>query len=108
MTAPDTDSRPTSPRPPRRWRRRVAIGLTALLVIVVTLVGLLQLPPVATFAVGNGLDVGHVTGNFLRGLTLQDVRLRQDGRELARIERLTVGYHLPRLRPPTTRLDSLT
>ena len=119
MTAPDTDSRPTSPRPPRRWRRRVAIGLTALLVIVVTLVGLLQLPPVATFAVrkaltlaplnpGNRLDVGHVTGNFLRGLTLQDVRLRQDGRELARIERLTVGYHLPRLRPPTTRLDSLT
>ena len=56
---------------------------------------------------GNRLEVGGVSGNFLRGLTLEDVRLRQDGRELAYFRQLTVGYHLPRLRPPVSRLDEL-
>jgi translocation and assembly module TamB len=92
------------------------------LVIVVALVGLLQLPPVATLVVrklltlaplnpGNRLDVGRVSGNFLHGLTLEDVRLRRSGQggdlELARIERLRVGYRIPDLRPPDTRLDEL-
>jgi translocation and assembly module TamB len=98
--------------------RRVGIGLTALLVIVVALVALLQLPPVATLAVrklltlaplnpGNRLEVDRVSGNFLRDLTLEGLRLRQDGRELAHIDRLTVGYRMPRLRPPGSRLDRL-
>jgi translocation and assembly module TamB len=85
---------------------------------VAALVALLQLPPVATVVVrrlltlaplnpGNRLEVGRVSGNFLRGLTLEDVRLRQDGRELAYLRRLTVGYHLPSLRPPVSRIDEL-
>jgi translocation and assembly module TamB len=89
-----------------------------LLVIVVALVGLLQLPPVATAVVrklltlaplnpGNRLEVGRVSGNFLRGLTLEDVRLRQANRTLADIRRLEVGYRLPQLRPPVSRLDEL-
>lgn len=85
---------------------------------VAALVALLQLPPVATVVVrrlltlaplspGHRLEVGRVSGNFLRGLTLEDVRLGQDGRELAYIRRLSVGYHLPRLRPPVSRIDEL-
>jgi translocation and assembly module TamB len=122
MTAAVTDPRQTIPRPGRRWLRRLGIGLTALLVIVVALVGLLQLPPVATALVrklltlaplnpGNRLEVGRVSGNFLHGLTLENLRLRRSGSsdsaELARIERLRVAYHLPGLRPPETRLDEL-
>ncbi len=57
---------------------------------------------------GNRLEVGHVSGDFLHRLVLQDVRLLQDGRELARFDRVAAGYQLPRLRPPVTRLDSLT
>src|SRR6476646_6756910 len=101
MTAPETASRQTSPHRGRRWLRRAGVGLTAVLVIVVALVGLLQLPPVATLAVrklltlaplnpGNRLEVGRVSGNFLGGLTLEDLRLDPDGRELAHIDLLDV------------------
>lgn len=122
MTAAASDPRQPAPRSGRRWLRWPAIGLTAVLVIVVALVALLQLPPVATLVVrklltlaplnpGNRLEVGRVSGNFLRGLTLEDLRLHQSrhegSRELARIERLRVAYHLPSLRPPNTRLDEL-
>ena len=83
------------------------MSIVVLVGSVAALVALLQLPPVATVVVrklltfapfnpGNRLEVGRVSGNFLRGLTLEDVRLRQDGRELAYLRRLTVGYHLPR------------
>jgi len=122
MTAAVTDPGQTTPSSGRRWLRRLGIGLTGLLVIVVALVGLLQLPPVATLVVrklltlaplnpGNRLEVGRVSGNFLHGLTLEHLRLRRtagdSGRELARIDRLRVAYHLPSLRPPDTRLDEL-
>ncbi len=94
------------------------MGTVVLVGSVAALVALLQLPPVATVVVrrlltlaplnpGNRLEVGRVSGNFLRGLTLEDVRLRQDGRELAYFRRLTVGYRLVRLRPPVSRLDEL-
>ncbi|HET9039205.1 MAG TPA: hypothetical protein VFN40_03490, partial [Gemmatimonadales bacterium] len=86
---------------------------------VAALVALLQLPPVATVVVrklltyaplnpGNRLEVGRVSGNFLTGLTLEDVRLHQEGRELAYVRRLGLGYRLARLRPPVSRLDELT
>jgi hypothetical protein len=78
----------------------------------------LQLPPVATAVVrklltlaplnpGNRLEVGRVSGNFFGELTLEDLRLRQSGRELAVIQRLRVAYRLPRLRPPSSRIDEL-
>ena len=121
MTEPagDPEQDPPRPRRPRRrWLRRLGIAGTALLGIVVALVALLQLPPVATFAVrrlltlaplnpGNRLQVGRVSGNFFHGLTLEELQLEQDGRELARVSRLRVGYRLTRLRPPVTRLDEL-
>jgi autotransporter translocation and assembly factor TamB len=121
MTAAVTNPE-TTPHSGRRWLRRLGIGLTGLLVIVVALVGLLQLPPVATLVVrkaltlaplnpGNRLEVGRVSGNFLHGLTLENVRLRRSdsggSRELARIDRLRVAYSLPGLRPPETRLDEI-
>ena len=118
MTEPDGSSEQLPAVPGSRWPRRLGIAGTALLGIVVALVALLQLPPVATFAVrrlltlapfnpGNRLEVGRVSGNFFHGLTLEDVRLAQNGRELAHVARLRVGYHLARLRPPSTRIDEL-
>jgi translocation and assembly module TamB len=118
MTLPEPDHvRPRSPSP-RRWLRRLGIGATGLLTAVVILVGLLQLPPVATAVVrklltlaplnpGNRLEVGRVSGNFFGELTLENVRLRQADRELAAIQRLRVAYRLPRLRPPMSRIDEL-
>src|SRR5215217_7407617 len=117
MTSHDPEASQTA-RPPRHWLRRVGIGLTALLVIVVALLAMLQVPPVATVVVrklltlvplnpGNRIEVGHVSGDFLHHLVLQDLRLRKDGRELARIDRPALGYQLPRLRPPVRQLDSL-
>src|SRR6478672_11599885 len=118
MVIPEPEAQVPPRRPRRRWLRRLGIGLTLLLALVVALVGLLQLPPVATAVVrklltlaplnpGYRLEVGRVSGNFFGGLTLEDLRLQQDGRELARIDRLAVRYRLPQLRPPDTRLDQL-
>jgi translocation and assembly module TamB len=117
MTPPPPDTPQTTPRR-RRWLRRAGMGIVVLVGSVAALVALLQLPPVATVVVrklltlaplnpGNRLEVGGVSGNLLGGLTLEDVRLRQDGRELAYLRRLTVRYHLPRLRPPVSRIDEL-
>src|SRR5882724_1782971 len=116
----DTSEAETQVPPPPRWRwlRRLGIGLTLLLTLVVALVGLLQLPPVATVVVrklltlaplnpGYRLEVGRVSGNFFGGLTLQDLRLRQSGRELGYIQLVRVMYRPPRLRPPESRIDEL-
>jgi translocation and assembly module TamB len=118
MTDPIDNSGHGVPRPRARWLRRLGMAAAALLVIVVALVALLQLPPVATFVVrrlltlaplnpGNRLQVGRVSGNLFQGVTLEDVVLEQDGRILARVSRLRLGYRLPRLRPPVSRLDEL-
>ena len=117
MTSPGPDTLQAIPRR-RRWLRRAGMGIVVLVGSVAALVALLQLPPVATLVVrklltlaplnpGNRLEVGGVSGNLLGGITLEDVRLRQDGRELAYLRRLTVRYHLPRLRPPVSRIDEL-
>ena len=100
------------------WLRRVAIAGTALLTIIVVLAALLQLPPVATFAVrklltlaplnpGNRLSVGRVSGNPFGRLTLEDVRLRRSGRVLAYIERVRLSYRIPALLASVRRLDGL-
>lgn len=79
---------------PRRWIRRLLIGFGGLLGLVVVAFTLLQIPPVATWAVRRllpliplnpafGLQVGRVSGNWITGLQLEDVRLRRDGREVA-------------------------
>jgi translocation and assembly module TamB len=98
--------------------RRAGIAATAFLVLIVALVALLQLPPVATAVVrkllvyaplnpGNRLEVGRVSGNFFGDLTLENLRLRQSGRELAFIRRLRLAYRLPALRPPNSRIDRI-
>ncbi|HUR93009.1 MAG TPA: translocation/assembly module TamB [Gemmatimonadales bacterium] len=118
MTHADADVEPVSP-PRHRWLRRIGLGAVALLGIVVALVALLQLPPVATAVVrklltlaplnpGHRLEVGRASGTFLSGLTLEDVRLLQDGRVLAHIDRLTAGYRLSGLVTPVRRLNDLT
>jgi len=103
---------------PRRGLRKLGIAATGLLVLVVVLVGLLQLPPIATAVVrrlltlaplnpGNRLEVSRVSGNLFGGITLDDVRLRQAGDVLAVIDRLRVEYDIPELLGQVRRLGSL-
>ncbi len=98
--------------------RKLGIAATGLLVLVVILVGLLQLPPVATAVVrklltfaplapGNRLEVSRVSGNVFGGLTLEDVRLRQSGDVLATVDRLRIAYAIPDLLGDVRRLDRL-
>src|SRR5512132_3508715 len=104
--------------PFRRWTRLLAKSGTTVLTLVVTLLALLQLPPVATWAMrrlitvvplnpGYRLQVGRVSGDWLHRLALEDVRLIWKGRELARLHRLDLGYDLRDLRGSVTRLREL-
>src|SRR5215216_5786265 len=105
--------------PHPRWTRLLAIIGTTVLTLVVTILALLQLPPVATWAMrrlipvvplnpGYRLQVGRVSGDWLHHLALEDVRLIWKSRELARLDRLDLGYDLRQLRGPVTRLRELT
>ena len=97
--------------PYRRWIRLLGIIGTTVLTLVVTLLALLQLPPVATWVMrriitvvpfnpGYQLQVGRVSGDWLHRLALENVRLIWKRRELARVDRLELGYDLRRLRGP--------
>jgi translocation and assembly module TamB len=103
----------------RRWTRPLAILGIGFLTLVVTILALLQLPPVATWVMrqvvtvvplnpGFELEVGRVSGDWLHRLALEDVRLMRNDRELARVERLTAEYDLRELRGAETRLQELT
>jgi translocation and assembly module TamB len=103
----------------RRWTRRLLLGCALLLGVIVVVFALLQTSPVATWAVrrvlplvplnpGYRLEVGRVSGNWVTGLQLEDVRLRHQGRELARIAILRVGYDPRRLRGAELRLRELS
>ena len=105
--------------PYRRWTRLLGIIGTTVLTLVVTLLALLQLPPVATWVMrriitvvpfnpGYQLQVGRVSGDWLHRLALENVRLIWKSRELARLDRLELGYDLRHLRGPVTRLRELT
>jgi autotransporter translocation and assembly factor TamB len=105
--------------PQRRWTRLLAIIGTTILTLVVALLALLQLPPVATWAMrrliavvplnpGYRLQVGRVSGDWLHRLVLENVRLIWKSRELARLDRLALGYDLRQLRGSVTRLRELT
>src|SRR5690349_4026406 len=101
-----------------RWTRLLAMFGTGVLVLVVTILALLQVPPVATWVMrrvltvvplnpGYRLEVGRVSGDWLHHLALEDVRLWWKGRELALIDRLSARYDLRRLRDrKSTRLNS--
>ena len=79
-------------KPARRWTRPLAILGIGLLTLVVTILALLQLPPVATWVMrrvitvvplnpGYELEVGSVSGDWLHRLVLNDVRLVRNSRE---------------------------
>ncbi len=102
----------------RRWTRALAfVGISALTLVVAS-VALLQIPAVATWVTrrmlalvplnpGYALEVGRVSGNWITGLQLEQVRLRRGSRELALVGRLTVRYDPRRLRGPDRRLREL-
>ena len=102
----------------RRLGRLLAIGGILVVTIMVAVVALLQLPPVATWAVnrlialvplspGYTLEVEGVRGNWLTNLQLRGVVLSVGRRELARIERLGARYNPLQLRGPDRRLREL-
>ncbi len=104
--------------PSRRWVRPLAIFGVSLLTLVVAILALLQVPPVATWAMrrlitviplnpGYRLEVGRVSGDWLHRLALNEVRLLRNDQELASIDRLKVGYDLRQLRGKETRLQEL-
>src|SRR3954453_7634277 len=105
--------------PYRRWIRLLAIIATTVLTLVVTLLALLQLPPVASWVArrlitvvplnpGYQLQVGRVSGDWLHRLALENVRLMWKRHELARLDRLEMGYDLSELSGSVTRLRELT
>jgi autotransporter translocation and assembly factor TamB len=85
------------------------MAATGVLVAVVAALAVLQLPPVATWLVrrftgfvplnpGYELEVGRVSGDWIHGLRLENVRLVRGPRELAAVARMRVGYDVRRLR----------
>jgi translocation and assembly module TamB len=103
----------------RRWTRPLAATGIILLTLLVGILALLQLPPVATWVVrrlvtvvplnpGYRLEVGRVSGDWLHRLVLDEVRLIRDDRQLARVDRLKVGYDPRHLRGVAPRIRELT
>src|SRR5919107_5096950 len=116
---PGPSQRSPMSSPAGRWARRLAIAGTGLLTLVVAVLALMQVPPVATWVMrrlvnvvplnrGYGLEVGSVSGDWLHQLTLDDVRLVRQGRELARVDRLQAHYDLRQVRGSQPRLQELT
>jgi autotransporter translocation and assembly factor TamB len=102
----------------RRLGRVLAFGGIAILAVVIAVLAVLQVSPVATWAVnrlvtfvplspGYSLAIGGVSGNWLTNLQLRGVVLRRGSRELARIERLGARYDPLQLRGPDRRLREL-
>jgi translocation and assembly module TamB len=102
----------------RRAARWSAAAGIALLTLVVAVVALLQVPAVATWVTGRllalvplnpgyRLGVERVSGNWLTGLQLEQVRLLRGRRELALVERVRVDYDPRQLRGPDRRLRRL-
>lgn len=102
----------------RRLTRWLAAVFIATLTLVVAILALLQIPAVATRVTGRlltlvplnpgyRLEVGRVSGNWITGLQLEQVRLHRGSRELALIERLRVHYDPRQLRGPDRRLREL-
>jgi translocation and assembly module TamB len=102
----------------RRLGRVLTFGGIAILAVVIAVVALLQVPPVATWAVnrlvtfvplspGYSLAIGRVSGNWLTNLQLRGVVLRRGSRELARIAHLGARYRPLQLRGPDRRLREL-
>ena len=102
----------------RRAIRVLTVVGISILTLVVAIVALLQIPAVATWAMsrllplvplnpGYALEVGRVSGNWLTGLRLDQVRLRRASRELAVVEHLQVRYDPRQLRGPDRRLREL-
>ena len=80
----------------RRWTRPLAATGIILLTLLVSVLALLQLPPVATWVVrrlvtviplspGYHLEVGRVTGDWLHRLALDEVRLVRKDRKSTRL-----------------------
>ncbi len=103
----------------KRWARRLLLAVTALVLVLLVVLASLQVGPVSTWlgrrlvrlaplSPGVELAVGRVTGNWVGWLQLEDLRLRRNGRELARVRELRVAYDPRELASSDRRLRELT
>jgi autotransporter translocation and assembly factor TamB len=113
---------PETPKPPRRWRRRLRrlIYATAILIIVLTL-SLLGISQTAWFRdwlrrdivaraerlLDAKVSIARVGGDLFSGIVLDDVRLTQNGVQVIAIERVRVTYRVLTLRKSRIVLDSI-
>ncbi|MEO7985410.1 MAG: translocation/assembly module TamB domain-containing protein [Gemmatimonadales bacterium] len=102
----------------RPWFRRLRIAAVGLLVLLVAVVGLLQLSPVATWAVrrlvqvvplspGYRIEVGRVGGDWFGSLVLEDLALLHGQRELIHVRRLTAYYSISDLMATPPRIRAI-
>jgi len=101
----------TGPPPhTRKWTKRLAKwvlgGVVAFLLVFVTLIGLLQLPSIrielkdrlagylSTF-LNATVSIGAVTGDFLNGMALENLRVTTVDGDMLSLECLSVGYSIP-------------
>ncbi|HEY8257031.1 MAG TPA: translocation/assembly module TamB domain-containing protein [Gemmatimonadales bacterium] len=107
----------SSPAQARRFRR-TRIAAVILLALAAVAVGVLQLPPVATWLArrlvalvplnpGYHLRVGRVSGNWFGGLAAEEVALVREGKELARVDRLRARYTIGELRGSPLRVREI-
>ncbi len=111
-----------SPRPPRRWRRRLRRWLFRLAgLIVVMILGLLGVSQTAWFRdwlrrdivaraerlLDARVSIARVGGDLLSGITLDGVRLEQGGVPVITIDRIRVTYRVLTLRRSRIVLDSI-
>src|SRR5262245_43208012 len=103
--------------PPRltRFARRLAVGLVAAVVVLLTLVGVLLFVVETRWAKGQirafvvrqandyltaTLEIGDLGGSLLRGIELSDIRLSRDGRTIVSIASVNVSYSIRELLQP--------
>ena len=113
-----TEPAPAGGPPRRRWPRRLLFATLGIVLLIPAALLLLRLEPVATWAgrrlaglaplaPGARLSIGRVGGNWISGLTLDDVVLARNGEQLVAIRSARVHYDLRRLLGADRRLRLL-
>ncbi|HUF35448.1 MAG TPA: translocation/assembly module TamB domain-containing protein [Gemmatimonadales bacterium] len=106
------------PALPGRWLRRLLYLVAGLFLLAGTILVLLQIPSVATWAgrrlaglaplaEGTRLHIERVSGSWIGGLTLHGVVLEREGRRLAAIRVVRASYDPRRLLGADRRLEAL-
>ncbi|MGH7510425.1 MAG: translocation/assembly module TamB domain-containing protein [Gemmatimonadales bacterium] len=102
-----------------RLLRGLGVLCLSVLLLLLAVVAALQIPAVATWAgrrlvtlaplqPGYRIEIGRVSGDWLTGLRLREIRLLQGARALAEVEQLRMSYDPRHLLGSATRIESLS